>query len=234
MLAKVLLAAIEIAAEAAAGARGERRASATVHGEGDDGSWSIAVESAAGGDAPLRHAMTGALDRGGFLAEGRVVPGGEGLWLAAGALGFKLGPFAITARGKLSHLGSAGLRGAGARVDWEHELSESTRAGIGAEAWALWLSKGFRGDPWLGYGQRTLDWSQRGSLSGWLAHDFGILSAAPSLEIVLPPKVGAVEARLAASLEVPLGSWKLRAQAAVSWAAVWLYEAGAGLARSWP
>lgn len=234
MLAMAILAAIELAAEAGGGAHGEERASASVRGESAEGSWTVSVESEAGPGAPLRSALAAALELRGLLAEARVVPGTGGLWLLNGALGLRWGEFAITARGRFSQLAASGLRGLGMRADWEHELSEATRIGLGAEAWALSLTHGAPRDPWLLYGRTTLDWAQLGSAGGWLAHDFGPLSLTPSLEVALPASARTVEARGAAAVELPLGSWKLRAQAAFAWAGLWLFEAGAGIARSWP
>ncbi|MCA1827413.1 MAG: hypothetical protein ABR567_03575 [Myxococcales bacterium] len=211
-----LLAAADFALLAGAGTRGERRVEATAHAVSEDFGLTLGASTSEGPQAPQRQQILFGAERGVIKGELRIMPKSAGLLEVAAESGVHFESISLVLGARTGSLGRMQLRGAGARLELEGQLTDEVRAGLGASAWALQLDGGARGDPWTAWGAATLDWAQRWEAGAWISRDFfDSLSVAPSLSVSQPAEAG-FEIRSGVAFELPAGPIKLRAGASVA------------------
>ena len=211
-----LLAAADFALLSAFGSRGERRVEAVAHAASEDLGLTLGAASSEGPQAPQRQEVLAGFDAGVFKSELRAVPDAAGLTRVAAEAGVQFESVGLVLGARTASLGRMQLRGAGARLELEGQLTDEVRAGVSASAWALQLDAQSGRDPWSAWGDATLDWAQRCELSAWASRDFfEAISLAPSISLSQPAEAG-FEARAGLEAEVPLGSIKLRAAGSVA------------------
>ena len=205
-----LLAAADFALLSAFGSRGERRIEAVAHAASEDFGLTLGAASSEGPQAPQRQEVLAGFDAGVFKSELRAVPDTAGLTRVAAEAGVHFESIGLVLDARTASLGRTSLRGAGARLEVEGQLTEDVSAGFSASAWALQLDAPSRHDPWTAWGDATLDWAQRWELSAWASRDFfDAVSLSPSLSFSQPAEAG-FEASAGLEAEVPLGPVKLR------------------------
>jgi hypothetical protein len=222
----------EFSLAAAAGTRGERRAEAVARAGDADLTLSLGAAELSGPLAPDRQEVLLGAQSGVVRGELRLVPQSAGLLRAGGEVGVHFETVGLILGARTATLGSTQLRGAGARLEVEGQLTDELRGGLSASAWALQLDAASPRDAWVRWGNATLDWAQRWETGLWISQEFGeLLSLTPALSVAQPAQPGAFEARAALAVEVPLGSLKLRAETAVArqWPELWLVDVTAGV-----
>jgi len=227
--------AAEFSLNTAAGTRGERRAEAVARASGSGLSLALGAADFGGIAAPERQEILFGAQAGVVRGELRLVPSSAGLLRAGGELGVHFETLGLVLGARTASLGHMQLQGAGARVELESGLAGGVHGGLSASAWALQLDAPRVRQPWLAWGNSTLDWAQRWETGAWASVDFGeILSLTPSLAVAQPAQERTFEARASLAVEVALGAVKLRVESAVArqWPELWLAELGLGVAMS--
>src|SRR5438132_4716291 len=161
-----LLAAADFALLAGAGSRGERRVEATAHAASEGLGLTLGAAESEGPQAPQRQEVLLGAESGAAKGELRVVPQSAGLFRLGAEAGVHFESISLVLGARTASLGRAQLRGAGARLEVEGQLTDEVRAGLSASAWALQLDTPSR-DPWTAWGNATLDWAQRWEVGAW-------------------------------------------------------------------
>ena len=209
----------EASVEAAAGLRGERRAGVLARTAADGVVISLGVVRSEGPKAPERDELRFALQTPHAHAEVRAVPAAAGYLRGAAEAGVHGETWGLVLDGRLARLGRESLAAVGLRVEVEGPLREDLRAGATLAGSLLSLTSpaprtgmlSTAADPWTRWGESTLDWAQRGELSGWVSRDFGSVSLTPALSLSVPARTD-LEVRAAFGAELQLGAVKLRAE----------------------
>ena len=227
--------AAEFSFTAIAGSRGERRAEAIARATGRDLTLILGAADFGGLTTPERQEVIFGAQRGVIRGDARLVPESGGLFRAGAELGVHFETVGLILGARTAALGNTQLRGAGARLELESELTQGLRGGFSGSAWALQLDSPSSRNAWFRWGSTTLDWAQRWEAGLWLSREFGeLLSLAAAFCVSQPAQPDTYEARGALSLEVPLGAVKLRAESALArqWPTLWMIDLTVGVAMS--
>jgi len=227
--------AAEFSITAIAGSRGEWRTEAIARASGRDLTLMLGAADFGGLTAPERQEAIFGAQSGVIRGDVRLVPQSGGLFRAGAELGVHFETVGLILGGRTAALGKTQLRGAGARLELESELTQGLRGGFSGSIWALQLDAPAPRSAWFRWGSTTLDWAQRWEAGLWLSREFGeLFSMAAAFCVSQPAQPDTFEARGGLSLEVPLGAVKLRAESAVArqWPALWMMDLMVGVAMS--
>ena len=208
-----ILIAAEFALAAGAGSRGEQRAEMTAKASSDDLTLSLGAATFSGPQAPQRQELALGVQAGVFKGEIRAVP----IERIKAEIGLQFANLSVGLAVRRASFERMDLRGAGARVELEGDLTDGIHAGLSASAWALQLDAPSGADAWLRWGLKTTDWAQRAEIGAWLSRELGEhLCLTPSISLAQSAQPGVYEARASLVFEMPLGPVKLRAEPAVA------------------